>query len=235
MISIVVPAYNEEEVIEKSISELFSKVKIKEGIEIVVVNDGSKDNTLKILEKLKIKFPLLKIANHPKNKGFGEALKTGIKKAEGRIIVTMDSDLTHPAELVVKMVEKIDSGYDVCIASRYVRNGGMENVPLWRVLLSYFTNLTFSAIFFTRTRDLTGGFKAYKTEMLKKVNITRSDFSVQMEIIVALLKYHAKISEIPLMLSNRTIGVSKFDFSKNAPKYINAVFSLFIYRWFSRR
>ncbi|MCR4368900.1 MAG: glycosyltransferase [archaeon] len=233
MITIVIPAYNEEAVIEKAILHLNANVKLGEEFEILVINDGSADGTGKILEKIGKKVSRLRVLSHKKNRGFGEGIKSGIAAAKGRIIVTMDADMTHPPELVEKMVKQIDSGKDVCIASRYVRGGGMRNVPLWRVLLSIFTNLAFSAIFLTPTRDLTGGYKAYRANLVKKVKITRNDFSVQMEIIVDLLKRKARISEIPLVLSNRELGESKFNFGKNAPRYIRAVVDLFFYRWFS--
>ena len=232
MITILLPAYNEEEVIEKSIDKIFSTLKLKEDYEILVINDGSTDRTEEIIKKLTKKYKNLRYISHEKNKGLGGAIKTGIKKANGRIIIELDADMTQPIDHVAQMVNKIDEGNDICIASRYIRGGGMKNVPLWRVLLSKLANKAFSIIYFTKITDLTSGYRAYKSSFVKKLDLSQNDFSIQLEISVKMTKNKAKISEIPLILTNRSIGSSKFRFIKAMPKYIPVMIKLFFIRWF---
>ena len=140
MITILLPAYNEEEVIEKSLNTLQDNIKIKKNYEILVINDGSTDKTLEILNQLSRKIKNLRVITHEKNKGLGAAISTGIQNAKGEIIIELDADMTHPLEVIPDMIHKIEQGYDMCIGSRYIKNGGMKNVPLWRVVLSKVVN-----------------------------------------------------------------------------------------------
>lgn len=232
MITVLLPAYNEEEVIEKSIDKAFSELNIKEDYEILVVNDGSKDKTEEILKKLEKKYKNLRCVAHEKNKGLGGAIKTGIKEAKGRIIIELDADMTQPIKHVPEMINKIDQGYDMCIASRYLPEGGMRNVPAWRVLLSKVANKTFSVLYLTKITDLTSGYRAYRSSFVKNIDLTQNDFSIQLEISVRMTKNKARTTEIPLILTNRSIGSSKFNFVKAMPRYLPVIIKLFFIRFF---
>ena len=232
MISLVVPAYNEEKGIALFVEQVSQRITLKEPFEMLVVNDGSTDATLKILEELKEKHKHLRVVSHEHNKGLGMALYTGFQNAKGRIIVTTDADMTHPPETIAKMAEKIDSGYDLCIGSRYVPGGGMENVPYWRILLSRVANFFFALLFFCRISDLTSGFRAYRSDAIRKIRIAESGFAVQLEITVKMLKQKARITEVPFVLINRKIGASKFNFIRMSPVYFFTALKLFFYRWF---
>jgi dolichol-phosphate mannosyltransferase len=122
-------------------------------------------------------------------------------------------------------------GVDFCIASRYVKGGGMQDVPAWRVLISRVANLVFDLILWTNIQDLSAGFKAYRAEHIKKVVIKASGFECQMEIMLYFIKHHLKHREIPLMLKNRQFGTSKFRFVKMGWKYICSLGRFLSYRW----
>jgi dolichol-phosphate mannosyltransferase len=233
MISIVVPEYNEELVIGAFI-EAVKKEITTQDYELLIVNDGSADSTQKIVEKHQKSYPQLRLVNHPKNQGLGAALRTGFREAKGDVIVTLDSDLTHPPRMIQLLASKITSTTDVCIASRYVPGGGMEGVPLWRVALSVAANRAFQLLFFTRVRDITAGFKAYKSSVIKQVQIKRTGFAVQLEIMVRLIKMGCRFTEVPLILTTRQQGhgQSKFKIFKMIPKYFVNILQLFAYRWF---
>ncbi len=231
MISIIAPAYNEEEII-KDFIDAFEKVKDFKNLnyELIIVNDGSKDNTLNILKRLKEKDKKLRIKNHKTNLGLGAALKTGIDAAKGNVIVTMDSDLTHPPSFVKKLVSSLEkNNLDVCVASRYIKGGGMKNVPFYRVVLSRLANLFFF-IFLCPVKDVTSGFKAY-SKKIKEIKIENRDFSIQLEIMTKLAKKKAKFGEVSFFLVNRKKGQSKFKFFKMLPKYALNVLKLIIVRY----
>ena len=231
MITILIPSYNEEAIIEKCIFQIVKDVHLKEGYEILVVDDGSKDKTRDILKKLSKKYTQLRVINHPLNKGLGSALRTGFKNAKGRIIVTMDSDLTHPPKLINLLISKFTPEIDVVLASRYLKGGGMKNVPMWRVVVSGLANRFFGIMFWTKVKDITSGFKAYRSGIIRGIEIKENNFEVQLEVMVALIKKHRRFREIPFVLVNREVGESKFNFFKAMPKFVLTIIKLFIVRW----
>ncbi len=230
MISIVVPAYNEEEVIQRFLDACVRDIKLDEPFEIVVVNDGSVDATASIVRKFQESDPRVRLVDHEVNKGLGKALETGFREAKGSIVVTMDSDLTHPPAMIKDLVAGMKD-VDICIASRYVKGGGMEEVPAWRVLVSRVANLVFDLLFWTSIQDLSSGFKAYRAEHIKKAPILASGFECQMEIMLYFIKNHLRHGEIPLMLRNRQFGSSKFRFVAMGLKYVRSLGRFMAYRW----
>mgnify|MGYP001767198715 CR=1 FL=1 len=230
MISIVVPAYNEEAVIARFLEACMNDIRLDEPFEVVVVNDGSADATRRIVLGFQERYPAIRLVDHEVNRGLGKALETGFAAARGDIVVTMDSDLTHPPAMIRDLVEGMN-GVDLCIASRYVRGGGMEDVPAWRVFISRAANLFFDLILWTRIQDLSAGFKAYRAEHIRKVTIRSSGFECQMEIMLYFIKHRLKYREIPLVLRNRQFGTSKFRFVKMGMKYVRSLGRFLAYRW----
>ena len=230
MISVVVPAYNEEEVIARFLEVCIRDIKRDVPVEIIIVNDGSVDATPRIVREFAEKYPFIRLVNHQVNRGLGKALETGFAAAKGDIVVTMDSDLTHPPAMIKELVAGLKDA-DICIASRYVKGGGMEDVPFWRVLVSRVANLVFDLIFWTNIQDLSSGFKAYRAAHIKKVKINASGFECQMEIMLYFIKHHLRHREVPLMLKNRQLGTSKFRFVKMGMKYVQSLGRFLAYRW----
>jgi len=230
MISAVVPAYNEEEVIGKFLDALVRDLPHDGSYEVVIVNDGSIDRTREMVLEVSARHPWIRLVDHDGNKGLGKALETGIAAAKGDIIVTMDSDLTHPPAMIKDLVKGIE-GVDVCIASRYVKGGGMEDVPAWRIVVSRAANLFFDLIFWTSIQDLSSGFKAYRAAYLKQAPIVSAGFECQLEIILYFIRNGLKHREIPLMLRNRQFGSSKFRVVKMGMKYLKNLGRFLAYRW----
>ncbi len=230
MITIVVPAYNEEDILSDFLVEVAKFVDKENNIEVLVVNDGSKDKTSKILEDAKKKYFFLQVITHKVNKGLGAALASGFKNAKGDIIVTLDSDLTHSPEFIKEILNN-KQNYNCCIASRYISGGGMRYVPAYRIWLSIFANKIFSLLYSIPVKDITSGFKMYDAAMVRSMEITSKSFSVQLEIMVRLAKQGAMFKEIPFVLVNRTKGKSKFSF-RIIPEYMSVCAKLFLIRWF---
>ena len=230
MISIVVPAYNEEEVIVRFLEACVRDIRRDLPFEIVVVNDGSRDNTRELVRGFTAKYTFIRLVDHEVNRGLGKALETGIAAARGDVIVTMDSDLTHPPAMIRELAAGLKDA-DICIASRYVKGGGMKDVPAWRVWVSRLANYLFDLIFWTNIKDLSSGFKAYRAQHLKKAPIMSNGFECQMEIMLYFIKNKLRSREIPLMLKNREFGTSKFQFVKMGMKYVRSLKRFLVYRW----
>jgi dolichol-phosphate mannosyltransferase len=230
MISIIVPVYNEEEVLSSFIKTFFNDIKLKEDFELILVNDGSEDNTKKLIMESMTEHKEIKLVSYDKNKGLGYALRTGFNSVKGRIIVTMDSDLTHPPVVIPKLVRKIDEGYDVVIGSRYIPSAGIEGASHYKNLLSRSTN-KFTKIFVGgNLKDLTSGFRAYNTNFLKKIKTKEIGFEVELEILVKLIRRGAKIVEIPFTSIDRQAGKSKFSIFRHGIRYIFGLMKILIYR-----
>lgn len=229
MITILVPAYNEEESISPLIHALHDNVQLSEAFEILVVNDGSTDTTRTILDSLSSEIPELRVVDHPQNMGLGCALRSGFRAAQGRLIITMDADMTHPIELIPSLIAAADS--DVVIASRYVRGGGMSGVPWWRVAISVVANAFFRLLFATRVRDITAGFKCYHAECVRSLDITSRGFEVQLEITISLIARGATFREIPYVLTTRQHGASKMRYLKLISTYLRTTWRLLKLRW----
>lgn len=146
MIIVLLPAYNEE----ASLPSLMVKLKIaleqmKEEYKIIVCNDGSKDSTQSILEELAKLLPL-EIIEHKINRGLGESSRDLFERAaeianKGDVIIRLDCDDTHEPTYIANIVQKVRSGYDVVIASRFEAGGGQIGVSHYREFISRFANL----------------------------------------------------------------------------------------------
>lgn len=124
-ISIVVPCYNEEEILKMFYEDLISvinKIENEYKYEIIFVNDGSKDNTLEILKKLREYNKNIKIISFSRNFGKEAAIYAGLSNSTGDLVVLMDSDLQHPPITILEMLKEIDNGYDMVATKRVNRN-----------------------------------------------------------------------------------------------------------------
>ena len=212
MIKIVLPAYNEENAILPLIKDLKRVLGERfKAFEIIVVNDGSTDNTAKIVSELNLH--ILKLVEHNRNKGLSESIKTGLLYAlknfdENDIIVTMDADNTHSPGLIHRMSTFIEEGNDVVIASRYRPGARVIGLTLARKTISFGGNMLLRLLFPTRgVKDYTSGYRAYRAGVLSKAFdlwensfINEPGFSCQVDILLKLRKMRVIMNEVPLIL-----------------------------------
>ena len=218
---IVIPMYNEQASAEKCVKAINSSIETLESLDaLIVVNDGSTDATDIVLKKLLTDYKKLTILNHNNNLGYGSALRTGTAWAinEGfDYVIFMDSDLTNDPKFLPLFIAKMQAGYDVIKASRYIKGGRQEGVPAWRSAISSVANLLASMLYQLNVRDCTNGFRAVKTQVLSQMDLQESGFEIIMEEL-----YHAKFldcsfCEVPYTLISRadTIRPSSFVYNLN--------------------
>lgn len=227
--AIILPCYNEDVNIPLIINEIvLLKGDQQSGdVDFIFVDDGSSDNTLNMLLKFQEQYQWLVALNHKKNMGFAAALQTGRKYALDHnydYIGQMDCDLSHPLNILPLMLNEIRS-CDMVIASRYVKGGGMKNVPLRRILLSYSAQFVFRLLFGIKTRDATSGYRVMKKNVLHSIILDENNFAIQLEFTVKAEKKHFRIREIPFVLINRQYGISKFSF-KDLVIYLRSIYRL---------
>ena len=173
---------------------------------LIVVNDGSRDRTGEVLERIAPRYPNLLVVNHATNSGYGAALRTGVATAAQAgfdYTLFMDSDLTnHPGDLP-GFVGKMQEGYDVIKATRYSGGGRVEGVPAYRVAISRVGNRIARVLFRLPLHDCTNGFRAARTTILAAMQLKENRFPIIMEELYW-SKYLARtFAEVPVTLTNR--------------------------------
>lgn len=221
--------YNEEagaEICVRNICAVLATEPARAGL--VVVNDGSSDGTEKILQRLRPMFPVLTVVNHTSNRGYGAALRTGIAKAieeSFEYVLFMDSDLTNNPADIPRFTEKMQAGFDLIKATRYTGGGTVEGVPFRRVIISRVGNWLARRLFQLPVHDCTNGFRAVRTSLLEKLQLSEDRFSIILEELYWLKFLAHSYIEIPVILTNRAGGRRATSFA-----YSPAVFWTYL-RW----
>jgi len=200
-LSIVIPAYNEEKAIGNVIDDIKKVMnKTNRNYEIIVVDDGSIDKTTDIVKKKKVK-----LIQHPYNKGYGAAIKTGIRNADGNLILITDADGSYPAEDIPKLLKHSDK-YDMVVGAR---TGKVVKLPIFRRPAKYFLNKLANFLAGVKIPDLNSGLRVFKKEIaLKFMNIYPSKFSFTTTITLAFLGSDYTVKYVPISYYKRK-GESK--------------------------
>jgi dolichol-phosphate mannosyltransferase len=216
-VAVVLPAYNENDNLTELITGLVDVAqRAAIDLQIIVVDDGSSDDTPATLAALQPRVPCLHAVIHPVNRGLAQALKSGIAAARERLCdaaVFMDADLGHRADDLPKLVSALTSGADVALGSRFVPGGGLEGVPLWRALISQLGNRFGRRVLGMPVSDLTTGYRAMRRRVLDALVLGEDGFTIQLESVV---KAHAAgftIVEVPIVLGTRKHGTSHMRYS----------------------
>lgn len=203
LISVVIPLYNEE----KSVRNVIERIPNHHQYEIILVDDGSTDNSL---EKVKdIKNRHVKIINHKNNRGYGASIITGIRSATGDIIVTLDSDGQHCPEEIPKLIHPImDNQADIVIGSRYLGKCNYR-VPSYTKIGENMISFFLWLFFRQKVKNNQSGFKAFNKNSFKIFNrMIYNRFGLCTELIYKAAFYKYKIIEVPVSINIRKYGTS---------------------------
>ena len=220
MLSLVIPAYNEEKRIGKTLEVFYEYLyKTFPEFELIVVNDGSKDNTLAVLQSYKEKMPKLKLLTYEKNRGKGGAVKYGVENAEGDYVFFTDADMPYPIENVEHaygIFEK--TGADAVLGKRKQTENG-EKYPWYRNIISKAFSMFVNIVLHIHTTDTQCGFKGFTRKTAQKIfsvsKLTGWGFDV--EIFFLADKYDMKIERIEVELFHNNEG-SKINVLKDSIK-----------------
>jgi dolichol-phosphate mannosyltransferase len=210
---VIIPTYNEIENIDKMVRTVFA---LPREFELLIVDDGSPDGTAAKVKELQKEFPnKLHIEERKGKLGLGTAYIHGFKWALTRgydFIFEMDCDFSHnPADLV-RLLEACESTADVAVGSRYCKGGKISNWPMGRILMSYFASVYVRMVLWIPVKDTTAGFKCYRRKVLETIDLDAIRFmgyAFQIEMKYRAYKKGFKIVEVPIMFTDRILGVSK--------------------------
>ena len=213
-ISIVLPAKNEAGAIQQTVKAIKQLNRVDE---IIVVNDGSTDDTAQIAEQAGAK-----VISHPYSKGNGAAIKTGARNAIGDVIVFMDADGQHDANDILKLIEKIEQGYDLVVGAR--QKGSQASVgrgianKLYNNLASYMSE--------HQVEDLTSGFRAVRAEKFKEfIYLLPNGFSYPTTSTMAFFRAGYSVTYVPIHAAKR-IGKSHIHPIKDSVRFFLIIFKI---------
>jgi dolichol-phosphate mannosyltransferase len=216
MIWIFLPAYNESVALPRLVRKFSEEMKhLNEPYRIVVLDDGSKDETLRVARELEVRFPL-EVLRHEVNKGLGETMRDGIEyiaknSKDDDVVVSLDCDDTHEPKYLPAAIKKLREGnYDLVILSRYTEGGGQEGLNAVKTFLSEGAGF-FLKVFFPikGVQEFSCNYRAYRASILKKavatfgkdlIRLPHLGFVVTPEILIKLRMLKAKIGESPFVL-----------------------------------
>ena len=207
LLSIVVPAYNEEATLSEIVERLLA---VPNAGEIIIVDDCSTDGTRAIADRLAAEHPTIKVAHHPRNRGKTEALKTGISLTTGRIVIVQDADLEYDPAEIGDVIAPIVEGYaDVVYGSRFLVRKASRVLYFYHYLgnksLTFLSNLCTNV----NMTDVETCYKAFRGEIIRNMTITSSGFGFEIEVTAKVAKLGVSIYEVPISYHGRTYEQGK--------------------------
>jgi dolichol-phosphate mannosyltransferase len=229
---ILLAAYNEE----KNFPLIFEDIKKQKwqfDYNIIIVNDGSSDNTNQVAVDYSKQLPIT-VISHEHNMGLGKALLTGFTYLNntiknGDFVATFDADNSHPVEIISSMLNKIEPDYDLVVASRYCSGGGQKGLGFIRKILSSWASSFLAVIWpIKHIRDYSCGFRMYRGSLIKSLFakfgdkfIEESGFSASIEILLKASLITDKFIEVPMILRyDKKIGASKMKIFRTIFRYL---------------
>jgi dolichol-phosphate mannosyltransferase len=236
MLSVVVPAHNEEGRIEKTVRDIhasLSDAAIRH--EILVVNDNSQDRTEEVLKRVAGEIAELRGINNPPPNGFGYAVRAGLAAFRGDAVAIVMADGSDSPTDLVALYRKLNDGCDCVFGSRFIRGAKVVGYPWPKLLLNRLANFCIRVLFWIGYNDVTNAFKLYRRSVIAGLQ--------------PLLSYHFNLTvELPLKAIvrgysytvtatdwyNRTEGVSKFRIKEMGSRYLFIVFYCYLEKYFTR-
>jgi len=202
LVSIILPAYNEEALLHDHVVQICAYLNSLSNStyrwEILIVNDGSSDDTGAIANQLAETYPAVRALHHASNFGLGQVLKFGFANARGDYIVTLDVDLSYDVQHIVELVDKIrQSQAKIVLASPYMEGGTIENVPLVRRTLSILGNKFLSLFARGRFSTLTSIVRVYDGAFIRSLDLRSVGMDIMPEMLYKAMVVNAKIEEAP--------------------------------------
>ncbi|XP_032827010.1 dolichol-phosphate mannosyltransferase subunit 1 isoform X1 [Petromyzon marinus] len=231
-VSLLLPTYNERENLP-IVLWLIDQSLTQSGLayEVIVIDDGSPDGTLKVARQLQDIYGAHKIVLKPRERklGLGTAYIHGMKYAKGEFIVIMDADLSHHPKFIPEFLRKQKEGnYDIVSGTRYLEGGGVHGWDLQRKVVSRGANFLAQLLLNPGASDLTGSFRLYRKEALQRLMdvCVSKGYVFQMEMIVRARQLGLSVGEVPITFVDRLYGESKLG-GNEIVSYLQGLYTLF--------
>ena len=205
--SIVIPAYNEGERLGATLEKVLRYVHQQEwNAEMIVVNDGSRDNTAKIVQEFADKDPAVRLVENHSNRGKGYSVANGMMNARGDVVVFSDADLSSPIEELPKLLEPLAAGADIAIGSRWLDAGlQTRRQSLHRQLFGRTFNVLLRIILGLKFKDTQCGFKAFTRRAIRKIVPLQhiEGWGFDPELLFLARKFECRVEEVPVLWAHQ--------------------------------
>lgn len=235
LLSVIIPAKDEAGCLESTIEHLHLELRIS-GVphEIVVVDDGSADETWSILQRLEAENPVVRPVHNSGPHGFGRAVVKGIDSSTGDAIVIMMSDESDDCRDVLRYWKLLNEGWDCVFGSRFVRGGGVIGYPWFKLRMNRLANLFIRKVFRIALNDTTNAFKAYRRTTLDGCRPFLSPhFNLTVELPLKAIIRGYTWTVIPITWRNRRSGTAKLKLKEMGSRYFFIVAYVWLEKYFS--
>ncbi len=207
-VTVIVPAYNEARTIEQVLRRL---TELGLDAEILVVDDGSADDTVAIVGALEPQIPGLRLIVHEQNQGKGAAVRTGINASTGEIVMIQDADLEYDPSDIPKLLAPIFSGVADVVYGTRLRGGEPQRAHLfWHYAGNRFLSLLTNILYNTTISDMEVGYKAFKGDLIRSIKLVSNDFAFEPEVTAKILRHkNIRLYEVPISYYGRTYEEGK--------------------------
>jgi dolichol-phosphate mannosyltransferase len=232
MLSIVIPAHNEEGYITETVQNLGAALR-DAGIahEILVINDSSTDGTERILSTLSAADTAVRYINNSPPNGFGFAVRRGLAEFRGDAVAIVMADGSEDPADVIAFYRKLESGYDCVFGSRFIRGGRIIDYPKFKLVLNRLANMMIRTLFVIRYNDVTNAFKLYKRSALASVQpLLSHHFNLTVELPLKCIIRGCRYTVLPNSWKSRKQGASKLRIKEMGSRYLFII----LYCWLER-
>lgn len=233
ILSIVIPAQNEERNIARCLEELRGALMAPVAIpyEVVVVDDNSSDGTAAVVAALADTDTRIRLVRRVPPAGFGRAVRDGIDAVTGDVLAIYMADLSDDPQDLVACYHKIAEGYDCVFGSRFIAGSQVTMYPVVKLVVNRFANQVIRWMFWSHFNDFTNAFKVYRMQVAHDCGPYRaSHFNITLEMSIGALIRGYRIVEIPIRWHGRTWGSSKLRLSEMGRRYLSTLLMLFFQR-----
>ena len=207
-VSILVPAYGEAATIEQVLRRAAA---LDLDSEIIVVDDGSQDDTAQVVERVASELPQVRLIRHDRNRGKGAAVRTAIAASRGEIVLVQDADLEYDPADIPRLIEPLQSGVADAVYGTRLRGGEPQRAHLfWHYAGNRFLSLLTNVLFNTTISDMEVGYKAFRGELVRSIRLVSDDFRFEPEITAKILRIPGiRLYEVPISYYGRTFAEGK--------------------------
>jgi dolichol-phosphate mannosyltransferase len=235
-LSVIIPAKNEEGCVEETVTGLVTALRAAQiPYEILIVDDGSTDSTVPVVERLIERFEGLRLVSTTGEHGYGIAVRTGLRHFTGDAVAIMMADNSDSPRDLIAYYNKLQEGSECVFGSRFIPGGKVVDYPKHKLILNRLANRFIMMLFRLRCNDITNAFKCYRREVIEGMEPFLSPhFNLTVEMPLKAIVRGYSYTVIPIAWTNRKAGTSKLKIKEMGSRYLFIVLYIWLEKQFSR-